>query len=212
MLHAQPRYCTYSCSVTTTLHVFCKSGKMYIFLYFRHPRPVYIAAKHNCTMWIANNAPYTNKKYADMHLIYSFCNENATSAVAEYQRLFPGQRVPNKQIFMAVHRHLRETGVSFLIFIVTSLQTRWGELCCHFECCLHQSDERISSQLDVLYMSLWQALHFESLYPYHSHPTEHLELRGYDVRLQFFRWIIAHLELWHLIFAHWCTIYSWWSE
>jgi hypothetical protein len=44
-----------------------------------------------------------------MYFINGFCNGNATSAVAEYQRQFPGQIFPNKQTFMAV--------VSFNIFI-----------------------------------------------------------------------------------------------
>jgi hypothetical protein len=63
----------------------------------------------------------------------------------------------------------------------------------------HQSSRTISSQLGVPRMSVWRALNFKGLYPYHIHPIQHLEPQEYDIRLQFFRWINAHLYLFPLV-------------
>jgi hypothetical protein len=143
---------------------------------------------------------YTNEEY-DMHFIYGFCNRNATSAVAEYQRWFPGQILPNKQTFMAVHRHLQGTGTFHSTFSSDCTHREDEEnIVAMVERCLHQSTSRISSQPGIPLMSVWQALSFELLYP---HPHSTYRTMGLDVRLQFYRWIDAHPELCPLIlFTH----------
>jgi hypothetical protein len=61
-----------------------------VFSCFPHRRPVYVAAKHNCTVRTANNAVYTvhKEEYTHIHSIYGFCNGNATITGAEYRRQF----------------------------------------------------------------------------------------------------------------------------
>jgi hypothetical protein len=73
---------------------------------------MYTAAKlyyANCKTLLLR--PYTNQEYADMHSVYYFSNSNATSPVAEYQKWLSGSGVPTKCTFMAIHRHLLETGL-----------------------------------------------------------------------------------------------------
>lgn len=42
---------------------------------------------------------------ADIHFIYSYCNENAS----EYRRRVLFGRIPKRNMFSKVHRHLMET-------------------------------------------------------------------------------------------------------
>jgi hypothetical protein len=64
-----------------------------------------------------------------------------TNAVTEYQRHFPGQRVPNKWALMAVHRHLQETGT----FSLECPHKQDENIVAVVECSLHQNTSRISS-------------------------------------------------------------------
>jgi hypothetical protein len=38
---------------------------------------------------------FTNEEHADMHFEYSFCSENDTAAVVEYQQQYLLQRIPH---------------------------------------------------------------------------------------------------------------------
>jgi hypothetical protein len=58
----------------------------------------------------------------------------------------------------------------------------------------HQNTRRIPSQLGASRMSVWRALNFEGLYPYHIHSSQHLEPRDCDVRLHYYKWIDAYPE------------------
>jgi hypothetical protein len=53
---------------------------------------------------------YTNAEYADTHFVYGFCDGNAAAAAREYQLRHPDRRHPERRVFEAVHRRLRETG------------------------------------------------------------------------------------------------------
>jgi hypothetical protein len=50
---------------------------------------------------------YTNAEYADIHFVYGFCDGNAAAAAREYQ-LYPDWRHPERRVFEAVHRRLRD--------------------------------------------------------------------------------------------------------
>jgi hypothetical protein len=47
--------------------------------------------------------------YADMVLVYGFCDGNPAHAVAEYQRRFPNRRRPNRRVTRAKQK-LQDTG------------------------------------------------------------------------------------------------------
>jgi len=53
---------------------------------------------------------FSYEEYADMHLVYGFCNGNTTAAVEEYRLRYPRQRIPDRRVFTRVHQHLREKG------------------------------------------------------------------------------------------------------
>jgi hypothetical protein len=49
-------------------------------------------------------------EYADIHFVYGFCDGNAAFATSEYQLRYLDRRHPERRVFEAVHRRLRETG------------------------------------------------------------------------------------------------------
>lgn len=53
---------------------------------------------------------FSHQELADMHFIYGFCNGSALAAVREYRRRFPHRRIPERRIFVKVHRNLVENG------------------------------------------------------------------------------------------------------
>lgn len=57
-----------------------------------------------------NMERFSNSELADIHFIYGYCNGNARAAVREYQRRFPGRRLPHRMVFSRVHRNLVENG------------------------------------------------------------------------------------------------------
>lgn len=54
---------------------------------------------------------YSAQHQADIHFVYGFCDGNATAAVREYQRRFPGRRVPDIRTFINIHRRFCEIGI-----------------------------------------------------------------------------------------------------
>ena len=53
---------------------------------------------------------FSHMEYCDMHFVYGFCDGNARAAVDEYQRRFPGRRIPSRGVFSRIHQTMRETG------------------------------------------------------------------------------------------------------
>jgi hypothetical protein len=47
---------------------------------------------------------------AENHFVYGFCDGNAAAATREYQLRCPDRKHPERRVFEAVHRRLRETG------------------------------------------------------------------------------------------------------
>jgi len=50
---------------------------------------------------------FSHVEYFDMHFVYGFCDGNARNAVEEYQRRFPGRRIPSRSVFTRIHQTLR---------------------------------------------------------------------------------------------------------
>lgn len=53
---------------------------------------------------------FTFNEYADMYLVYGFCNGNANAAANEYGIRFPNRRQPRGNTFRRLDQRLRETG------------------------------------------------------------------------------------------------------
>lgn len=53
---------------------------------------------------------FSNEEYADILFVYGFCNGNSRAAVREYERRFPGRRLPNHQTFSNIFNFLRQHG------------------------------------------------------------------------------------------------------
>jgi hypothetical protein len=123
------------------------------------------------------------------------CTSFMVSEMGTQQVQFLGKRVPNKWTFMAVHRRPQETGMFPSTFSLEHPHRQDKNTDGMAECSPYQSTRSISSQLAVPGKSVWQVLNFEGFYPYNIHHIQYLELRDYDTRLQFCRWVDAHLEL-----------------
>jgi hypothetical protein len=50
----------------------------------------------------------TNAEYANVHFVYGFWDGNAAAAAREYQLRYPDQRLPERSVFEAAHRRLRD--------------------------------------------------------------------------------------------------------
>ena len=53
---------------------------------------------------------FTHAEYANMVLVYGFCNGTALSPCREYSLQFLNRRVPDSRVFASVYNKLRETG------------------------------------------------------------------------------------------------------
>ena len=53
---------------------------------------------------------FSHVEYCDMHFVYGFCDGSARAAVGEYQRRFPGRRIPSRSVFMRIHKTLCDAG------------------------------------------------------------------------------------------------------
>jgi hypothetical protein len=55
-------------------------------------------------------AIHSNQELADMHFMYGLADGNAALAHCWYQERYPGQRCPDRETFVTVHRRLCEHG------------------------------------------------------------------------------------------------------
>lgn len=53
---------------------------------------------------------FTNQELGDMHFVYGLCNGSSLAAAREYRRRFPLRRIPDRQVFVNIHRNLCENG------------------------------------------------------------------------------------------------------
>jgi hypothetical protein len=121
---------------------------------------------------------YTNPENADIHFVYGFCDGNAAAAAREYQLKYPDRRHPERRVFEAVHRRLRETG-SF------KPRTLVGRGRCNMkddEAVLDavngnpsSSTRRIASQTGLSQSAVWRVLRKNSLHPFHLQPVQGLQ-------------------------------------
>lgn len=137
---------------------------------------------------------FTNAEYADIIYVYGFCNGNARAAVGEYQRRFPGRRVPSRHTFSRVFQFSREHG-------------RFPGTHGNVERAVRPAEEnivdaaiqnpststrRIAHALGVPQTRVWRALRAERLHPYHIQKVQRLQPGDEVARLTFCRWIMHH--------------------
>lgn len=137
---------------------------------------------------------FTNAEYADIIYVYGFCNGNARAAVGEYQRRFPGRRVPSRHSFSRVFQFSREHG-------------RFPGTHGNVERAVRPAEEnivdaaiqnpststrRIAHALGVPQTRVWRALRAERLHPYHIQKVQRLQPGDEVARLTFCRWIMHH--------------------
>lgn len=143
-------------------------------------------------------ATFSNQEYADIHFIYGYCDGNARASVREYQRRFPARRIPDRKVFINVHRHLTETGH----FPKATAERPVQQELAQEEAILNMIEDspstsvrRISNRVHVSRMKVWRTLHNFGLYPYHIQYVQHLLPADYAARVDFCRWLIAHQQL-----------------
>lgn len=143
-------------------------------------------------------ATFSNNEYSDIHFIYGYCDGNARASVREYQRRFPGRRLPNRNVFTNVHRHLTETGHFPKATAERPVQQELAEeeaILNMIENSSSTSVRRISNRVHVSRMKVWRTLHNFGLYPYHIQSVQNLQPADYAARVTFCRWLIGQQQL-----------------
>jgi hypothetical protein len=124
--------------------------------------------------------PFSYEEYADMHLVYGFCNCNTTAAVEEYRLRYPQRRIPDRRVFTRVHQHLREKGSFPSVNRHAERQVPQNveddeHIIDMVERSPRTSTRRISARLRIPRMRVWRTLFTEGMYPYHIQSVQHLE-------------------------------------
>jgi hypothetical protein len=114
---------------------------------------------------------YTNAEYADIHFVYGFCYGNAAAAASEYQLRHPDRRHPERRVFEAVHRRLRETDsfkprtdVKDDEVVLDAVNDNPSS-----------STRRIASQIGFSQSTVWSVLRENSLHTSHLQPVQGLQ-------------------------------------
>ena len=113
---------------------------------------------------------FSHVEYCDMHFVYGFCNDNARSAVEEYQRRFPGRRIPSRGVFTRIHQKMRETSCLTSVAVqserevVRTINTRENILEM-VQRSPRLSTRRMAFRIGVARMQVWRTLYEEDLYP-----------------------------------------------
>jgi hypothetical protein len=131
-------------------------------------------------------ALFSNEEYADMVFVYGFCDGNAATAAAEYQR-----RYPNRRTMQNTYQSLRQTGsLPRPTYERQRFQLRTqGEILNAVERSPRARVCRISLTTGVPRMQIRRILHHDGLYPYHLQRVQHLLPNYYEQRLQFCNWL-----------------------
>jgi hypothetical protein len=136
---------------------------------------------------------YTNAEYVDTHFVYDFYDGNAAAAAREYKLRYPDWRHPERRVFEAVHRRLRET-CSF------KPRTHVGHSRCNVqddEVVLDAVNDNpssstrcIASQTGLSKIIVWHVLCENSLHPFHLQPVQGLQPGDKERRLDYCRWFL----------------------
>jgi hypothetical protein len=136
---------------------------------------------------------YTNAQYADIHLVYGFCDGNVASAAREYQLRYPDWRHPERHVFEEVHRRLRETG-SFKPRTHVGRSRRSVQddevLLDAVNDNSSSTTRRIASQTGLSQSAEWRVLRENGLHPFHLQPVQGLKSGDKERRLEYCRWLL----------------------
>lgn len=142
---------------------------------------------------------FTNAEYADIHLIYGFCNGNSEEASREYARRFPNRRRPDAQVFINVHRCFREFGLQKNPRNVYVNERHQNEILNAFD-----ENNRLSSRHGVRQLrtrnvivsktKILRTLHRDGRKAFHLQPVQSLLPEDGPRRLNFCTWILRSVE------------------
>jgi len=141
---------------------------------------------------------YSFSEMADMHLMYGRADGNALAAQRMYHEYFPNRQVPNVRTFIAIDRHLRETG-SFSAMCDrgrprTELQPEQEEQVLNLvEEHPEISIRRVATREGVAPKAIWRLFHEQLLYPWHLQRVHALERTDYLPRLNFCEWFVRQV-------------------
>ena len=126
------------------------------------------------------------------------------ASCVEYHRRFPKRRTPTNRVFTRVFQRLCETGVLPSHTIVSERAgMQSNNEVAHILQIVDEtpstSSRRISNQIRVPHVRVWQTLHAQGLYPFHCQRVQHLHIGDEVSRLQFCRFINSNLNLIPLI-------------
>jgi hypothetical protein len=131
-------------------------------------------------------------EYADIHFVYGFCDGNAAAAARDYQLRYPDRRHPERRVFEAVHRRLRETG-SF------KPRTHVGNGGHNVQDDVvldavndnpSSSTRRIASQTALSQSAMWCVLRENSLHHFHLQLMQGLRPGDRERRLEYCQWLL----------------------
>lgn len=137
---------------------------------------------------------FTNNEYADMMLVYGFCNGSGREARREYRRRYPLRITPSHSTFERINRSLRENGT----FPTSKIRRERNNNEHHQEENILQlveenpalSTRRIGSVVNKSNVSVWRVLNKEKLHPYHLQKVQSLLPGDEAARLTFCRWVL----------------------
>lgn len=138
---------------------------------------------------------FTNREMADMHFVYGMAHGNARAARRMYQERYPNRPLPNRQLFVNIHSRLGETG-SFKRSTALIGRPRTVRTVQIEEAVINAIEEnpetstrKISTELNVTHVLVWQILKDQQLYPYHVQRVQALLPRDFPLRVALCRFI-----------------------
>lgn len=138
---------------------------------------------------------YSNLEMTQMHFLYGLANGNAMEARRLYQERYPNRALPDRRIFINIHRRLAESG-NFKSN-TSEGRPRTVRTPAVEEAVLHAVEEdpttstrKIGMELNICYKTVWEILRESLLYPFHIQRVQALLPRDYEPRTQFCRWYI----------------------
>ena len=143
---------------------------------------------------------FSNEEYADIHLVYGFCNGNAEEASREYGRRFPNRRHPVPKVFVNTHLNFRQLGlkVSHREVDIRNERNR-NEILNMFDDDNQLSTRRASRQLRAVEVQaskdkVSRTLRKDHRKPYHLQPVQNLIPEDGPKRLNFCNWLINSVQ------------------
>lgn len=140
---------------------------------------------------------YSNEEYADMHFYYGLARGNALEARRLYTAAFPQRRRPHREVFVRVHRALRQTG-SFGVmrdYQLAVVPQRDNAILNHFNDDPRTSVRRASNVLNIPRETIRRTLRRDGRHPYHICRVQELLPGDFERRIQFCQWFINTAQL-----------------